>query len=44
MQEETPKVPPHAKPESDAADRPTHPERRRLLGGLAFAVVILEGV
>lgn len=35
MQEETPKVPPHAKPESDAADRPTNPERRRLLGGLA---------
>jgi acid phosphatase len=35
MQKETPKMPHHAEPESNDADRPANPERRRLLGGLA---------
>ncbi|RDU99062.1 acid phosphatase [Trinickia dinghuensis] len=35
MQDETPKVPPHAAPESNDEDRPASPERRRVLGGLA---------
>ncbi|WP_206956357.1 acid phosphatase [Trinickia acidisoli] len=35
MQDETPNVPQHVEPESNDADRPQSPERRRLLGGLA---------
>ncbi|WP_116138660.1 acid phosphatase [Trinickia diaoshuihuensis] len=35
MQDETPKVAPHPEPPPTDADRPTNPERRRLLGGLA---------